>query len=329
MVPPAQMKRAKLEFLLVLITGVVVLAVAWVTYLAWQKLTALDGPSAPESVAVLRRYLITCIVTAPVLIGLAARLAYTAVVRLITSWAHSQTALQRQEKLAALASLVTGVAHEIGNPLTVIKVRLHGLRRSLLEGASGYEDAAAIHRETDRLEQVIRDLLRIARPPVPRPERLEAGMLFARVKERLEPRLDRWDISLSVDLPKPVWIVADPQQIEEVLVSLVQNSAESIQREGRIILRATRLVGSKPATVIEVADTGMGIAPEIQSRLFDPFFSTKQGSRGLGLSFATRIVEEHGGSLGFESRLGHGAVFTVTIPDCRMPSSDSKRVSPP
>ena len=107
--------------------------------------------------------------------------------------------------------------------------------------------------------------------------------------------------------------------MKQVLINLIQNAADSIETQGTITLRArqdTRRLDDKPSEVVvlEVQDTGAGISPDIQKRLFDPFFSTKKGGTGLGLSIAAQIVNKHHGKLNFQSRPGQGTTFTIVLP---------------
>jgi signal transduction histidine kinase len=112
---------------------------------------------------------------------------------------------------------------------------------------------------------------------------------------------------------------ADNQQIKQVLINLIQNSADSIGRDGVITLRVSGQSGSARkasdgTVVMEVADTGKGIPPEVQKRLFDPFFTTKEGGTGLGLPIAARIVEKHGGKLLYQTAHNRGTTFRVVLP---------------
>ena len=104
---------------------------------------------------------------------------------------------------------------------------------------------------------------------------------------------------------------ADTQQIKEVLINLIQNSADSIGRKGAITLRVH---DEADTAVLEVADTGKGIPAEVQNRLFDPFFTTKEGGTGLGLPIAARIVEKHGGELRYQTQLNRGTTFAIVLP---------------
>jgi signal transduction histidine kinase len=136
--------------------------------------------------------------------------------------------------------------------------------------------------------------------------------------------------------PSPDHLVSgDTGHLKQVLINLVRNAAEAIEGEGGITLRAradhARLNGvMRDVAVLEVADTGRGIPPEVEKRLFDPFFSTKETGTGLGLSTAARIVEKHGGLLQYQTRVGHGTTFGIILPllDPRSARKDPSQVGP-
>jgi signal transduction histidine kinase len=231
----------------------------------------------------------------------------------------SHAAIVRQEKLAALGGLAAGVAHEIRNPLTAIKFRLFSLKRSLPDALGDNEDANVIDSEIHRLERIVKDFLQFARPSDPDWTLVPAARIFEEVHSLLEAPLERVSIELKLDVPVPVWLHADPQQIKQVLINLVQNAAESIGHDGVVTLRAAPGHASlggvrRPVTVLDVADTGAGISPEVQKRLFDPFFTTKDGGTGLGLPIAARIVEKHGGELRYETQIHRGTTFQLVLP---------------
>ena len=230
---------------------------------------------------------------------------------------ESQAIIARQEKLASLGVLAAGVAHEIRNPLTAIKFRLFSLKKSL--AAAAREDADVIAGEISRLERIVKDFLEFARPSEPELVALPAQRIMQEVHDLLRPQLEKAAIRLEMKASDPVWVRADIQQIKQVLINLVQNSADSIGRGGVISLRVSGQSG--PArkgldgtVVMEVSDTGKGIPPEVQKRLFDPFFTTKEGGTGLGLPIAARIVEKHGGKLHYQTALNRGTTFRVVLP---------------
>lgn len=232
---------------------------------------------------------------------------------------ESHAIIARQEKLAALGSLAAGVAHEIRNPLTAIKFRLFSLKKSLPGSIADNEDATVIGGEISRLERIVRDFLEFARPSDPETASVSARQLLEEVAGLMRPQLEESRIKLNVDNANGLCLKIDFQQIKQVLINLIRNAAESIDGEGDITLRAytdaAPLAGKRIAVaVVEVADTGKGMPPEVSRRLFDPFFTTKDNGTGLGLSIAARIVEKHGGELTFESQVDHGTKFKLLLP---------------
>ncbi len=231
---------------------------------------------------------------------------------------QSKKIIERQEKLASLGVLASGVAHEIRNPLTAIKMRLFSLARSN-PGVGQNEDATIIGNEISRLDRILKDFLRFARPSEPKLACIPAGQALQEVRKLLAAPLEARGIQLLVRGGPPLWVHADLQQLQQVLINLVQNAADSIGRNGSISLGVaageTQFEGrTRPAAFLAVSDTGPGIAPEIEPRLFDPFFTTKEKGTGLGLAIAARIIEKHGGMLRYETQVGRGTTFEVVLP---------------
>jgi signal transduction histidine kinase len=235
---------------------------------------------------------------------------------------ESQSLLERQEKLASLGTLAAGVAHEIRNPLTAIKAWLFMHQRTLRSGTQEEADARVISKEIDRLERIVKDFLIFARPSEPQLRPVPAEEPLREVHRLLSPQLEKAHIQFTVDSAPPVRVNADPQQIKQVLINLVQNASEATGAHGAVTLRARadRMWLREKETevvVFEVADTGKGIPPEVEKRLFDPFFSTKESGTGLGLSIAARIVEKHGGMLQYKTRVNYGTTFGIVLPTFR------------
>jgi signal transduction histidine kinase len=224
----------------------------------------------------------------------------------------SQAIIVRQEKLASLGALAAGVAHEIRNPLTAIKFRLYSLKKSLPNGMGDSEDAVVIGDELSRLERIVKDFLQFARPSEPELITIPTQRILQEVYDLLKPQLKKASIELKLEASEPVWVRADTQQIKQVLINLIQNSADSVGRDGAITLRARN--GADAFAVMEVIDNGKGIPADVQKRLFDPFFTTKEGGTGLGLPIAARIVEKHGGELRYQTQLNHGTTFSIVLP---------------
>lgn len=236
-----------------------------------------------------------------------------------TQLAESRELVARQEKLASLGVLAAGVAHEIRNPLTAIKVRVFTLREELAGAALGDEDIEVIAGEISRLERIVKDFLHFARPTEPVLETLSASALVSDVHELMQSEYAKGAIRLKLERASSAYIRTDAHQLKQALINLVRNAAESIPRTGTVTLRlreGSGLIRNKrqSCVFIEVEDTGAGIPPELQPRLFDPFFSTKESGTGLGLSIAARIIERHGGVIKFQTKPQQGTVFSILLP---------------
>jgi signal transduction histidine kinase len=240
---------------------------------------------------------------------------------------ESRATVERQEKLASLGILAAGVAHEIRNPLTAIKARLFTLKKAIRESLPAVEDANVIEREINRLERIVREVLQFARPAKPQPEAAQAAVLLGEIRDLMRSELEKSDIELTVEAPTEITIHVDSSQLKQVLINLIRNSTESIGERGKIVLRAGAelfsLGGGRPSNVavLEVEDNGKGISPDVQKRLFDPFYTTKAAGTGLGLSIAARIIEQHGGALRYKTEIGRGTTFGIVLP---LKSSDEK-----
>ncbi len=236
-----------------------------------------------------------------------------------TKLVRSQNLLERQEKLATLGTLAAGIAHEIRNPLTSIKARLYMVEKHLQIVPAARKDTEIINSEISRLERVVQDVLSFARPADPLFGGVDSSTLLHEVQGLMSPSLESSGIRLVVDAPAGLNISADGGHLKQVLINLVKNGAEAIVGTGVVTLRARASRATISAreidtVTLEVSDTGNGIAPETEKRLFDPFFSTKETGTGLGLSIASRIVEQHGGLLKYQTRAGHGSTFSIVLP---------------
>jgi len=221
----------------------------------------------------------------------------------------------QREKLASLGQLAAGVAHEINNPLASLSLYSELLRRSsrLDEEAERY--LQAMEENVERIARIVRNLLDFSRPASGslRPVRVEEvisgslGILKGHSLFR-DIRIER---EIEENLPP---VRGNHRQLEQVLVNLMLNAAQSMPEGGCIRIRAKK--GPGPFLEVAVQDTGSGIAPELLPRIFDPFFTTKPAGEGtgLGLSVVRRIIENHRGVISVESELGKGSLFTFTLP---------------
>jgi len=232
---------------------------------------------------------------------------------------ESELLVERSEKLASLGVLAAGVAHEIRNPLTAIKAALFIQQKKFQPGSVEHNDVKLVEREILRLERIVNDFLLFARPSDPHLDVMPADLVFLETQHLLEPQLSKAGIKLVLETASPLRINIDAGQIQQVLINLVQNAADSIGTNGTIILRARRdrkllATGEADVVVLEVADTGKGIPAGVEKRLFDPFFTTKDNGTGLGLSIAARIVQNHGGALQYQTQVNRGTTFGIVLP---------------
>ena len=229
--------------------------------------------------------------------------------------------LERQ-KLDALKELAYGASHEINNPLaniaaraqTLLRDETHPERRRALE---------AIHHQALRAHEMIADLMLFARPPQLVLESVDLDELLRQVVKSLAEECADRQIEFVAELPdESVLILGDAEQITVALKAVCVNALEAIGRSGTvtITLRLEDFAGDVRA-VIEIADTGPGISPEIREHIFDPFFSGREAGRGLGfgLSKCWRIVTEHGGEIVVSSAPVQGATFTIYLPSKSSP----------
>lgn len=241
---------------------------------------------------------------------------------------ESRATIERQEKLASLGVFAAGIAHEIRNPLTAIKVRLFTLKSSLTPGTSEYEDLEVIHNEINRLESIVRDFLQFARPAEPDLQTMPVGQLLRATCDLLQSDLAARSIKLKLELRTDKPVRVDPDKMKQVLINFIQNGADSMKPGGTVVVRSRlhREVLYKRtvnAVVIDISDTGKGMPPEVQKRLFDPFFTTKEQGTGLGLPIAARIVEKHGGVIQYETQPDRGTTFTIVLPPAPQDETES------
>jgi signal transduction histidine kinase len=229
----------------------------------------------------------------------------------------SREHLQQAEKWAMVGKLAAGVAHSVRNPLTSVKMRLFSMERSLALSPTQKEDFEVISEEIRHIDTIVGNFLEFSRSPKLKMQKICPSDAVDVVLQLLRHRLESYDVKVEVKREKRLReILADPDQLKEVLVNLIVNACEAMVNGGCISIveeeNATDSMG--PAVVIRVSDTGPGVPASIQEKLFQPFFSTKEEGTGLGLSIATRIVEEHGGWLDLKSKEGQGATFIITLP---------------
>jgi PAS domain S-box-containing protein len=220
--------------------------------------------------------------------------------------------IRQLDRLAALGRFASSVAHELRNPLTGIATGVQYMSRGFPEGDERHEHVAFILREVVRLNRIVQDLFTASRPRELRLERISLPEVASRALRGLNPTPEEAGVTIVLDRADS-WptVLADADQIQQVLLNLIQNAVQATPSGGRVTVRAFELPGG---VAIEVEDTGSGILPDHRPRLFDPFYTTRPKGTGLGLFVAHGIIERHRGSIEVESEVGKGTLFRVRLP---------------
>jgi len=247
---------------------------------------------------------------------------------------HMQAQLIRSEKLASLGELVAGIAHEINNPLTGILVFSSLIQSNPRLDETLRNDIETVMRETKRCAGIVKGLLEFARCSTPQKGLCSLNDISEAALDLIQHQILFQDIGIvrkyAADLPG---LLLDPNQIEQVLVNMFVNAGHALLGEGMLQV-ATGVDEELGCAFITIRDNGCGIPEANLSKIFDPFFSTKENKgTGLGLSVSYGIVEEHGGRIDVQSELGVGTTFTVKLPlqqeSAPQPPAPPQRISPP
>jgi two-component system sensor histidine kinase PilS (NtrC family) len=238
----------------------------------------------------------------------------------LTELRQMEEAMRRSDRLAVVGGLAAGLAHEIRNPLASMCGSIEILGGSPHLDAQERRLMHVVLSEAERLEALVRDFLSFARPASPQLEELSGARAMAETVDLFRPILRDRGIELAESFDEAVRLYADPRQLRQVLWNLLGNAADATPAGGRVTVR---LVSHNQHALLEVADSGEGIAQEDLGRIFDPFFTTKERGTGLGLAIVHRIVEAHGGELSVRSEPGQGSTFRVALPLADAPSASA------
>jgi len=228
---------------------------------------------------------------------------------------YLQSYFVRSEKMASVAELAVGVAHEINNPLYIVKNYFELIRDDTLD-SSVRQRIDEIEKEVDRIVQIVSSLLSFSRIRDFPAKRVNLAYVLEEVLLLLHHTLSKKNIILKKNLPaREVEIFGDENKLKQLFLNLINNSIEAVLDEGVIGVDLARTDGEKKIEVV-VSDNGYGIPRDIQDSIFKPFYSTKINKRntGLGLSICQHIVREHGGEIGFSSLPGETTSFHVRFP---------------
>ncbi len=233
--------------------------------------------------------------------------------------ARQREDLQRNEKLAAMGTLLAGISHELNNPLAIV-VGQAQLLQEAEQDARVLKRADKIRQAAERCATIINTFLSMARNQPPSCAPVDVNELITRVLELLEPKLREHHIELQLALGECLpRVSADADQVHQVVSNLIINAQQAMQESAQKVLRIeSSVTDDQSALLVRIKDSGPGIPPEVERRIFEPFFTTKAPGKGtgLGLAVCSGIVEAHGGSLELEPFTGNGACFRMSLPLC-------------
>ncbi|MGA3116646.1 MAG: GAF domain-containing protein [Syntrophobacteraceae bacterium] len=236
----------------------------------------------------------------------------------ITESKKSEEVIRRMERLSALGEFSAGIAHEIRNPLSAIKLNLQMLSKRMDREPESLEKISDSLEGIVRIDKLIRSVLNFARPTMPRFKKDSVQRVLRETVDVMKLHLKRKKISVSVDIAPTVPPISfDEDQIRQVFLNLLSNAMEAMPDGGKIKITGSmngNASGKNGLFRLIISDNGIGIRREVVPKIFDPFFTTKPEGTGLGLSIVHKILEQHRAIVEVESFIGVGTVFKLTFP---------------
>lgn len=220
--------------------------------------------------------------------------------------------IQQAEKLRIMGQLAASIAHEVRNPMTVVRGFLQLLQSDQIPSDKRQMFLKLGIEELDRSESIISNYLAFARPQSSRIEAVDAAERVEHAAGIISSYATLRNVEINTQTTPGLFIEADPEQLSQVLMNLIKNGIEAMQQGG--ILTITAAAANGGTARIEVTDTGVGMTPDETSRLGNPFFSTKQDGTGLGIMVTYQIIHSMNGKIHVESEKGNGTRFIITLP---------------
>jgi signal transduction histidine kinase len=249
--------------------------------------------------------------------------------------------LSHTEKLATIGQLAAEIAHEVGTPLGVIAGRARATQRKVHDAEAVEKNATIIAEQTARITRIIQRLLDFARRRVGPPERVRVHLnqLAQSTMELLSGQFSSARVrAVLVPAPGLPWVAGDPDRIQQVLLNLLPNAVQAMPEGGALRIETSSVTRQRPGlelapeqgfVCLEVTDSGVGIPPAIRDKIFEPFYTSKegQGGTGLGLAVCSGIVKEHDGWIEVHDAAGGGTTFLIFLPSGQgdLPESPRRR----
>jgi two-component system NtrC family sensor kinase len=226
---------------------------------------------------------------------------------------NTQQELVRVEKLAAIGELAAGVAHEINNPMAIIRGNTELIQVALPEDSPSHEEIGIITQQLSRVERIVANLLRFARKERKQLGRAAVNRMLTEILSQIGHQIPLAAVAVTTALdPCEPEVEGDTDQLQQVFTNLIINAVQAMTMGGTLTVTTMAHPGTGTCEII-IGDTGAGIAPENLEQIFNPFFTTRANGIGLGLSVSYGIIRDHGGEIDVESMVGKGTSFRVTL----------------
>src|ERR1700691_5848519 len=269
------------------------------------KEVTLDGGDGPQRIGV----------SVQVIRERGTRMGTLVTLRDVESLERIGSQLQVSERLAALGRVTAGVAHEVKNPLNSMRLWLKVLKANMPVKPEPQQAVKMLDSEIDRLDRAVKTFLNFTKPLEMRLEETDLRALLEEIADAARPSITRAGVDLRLELPSTFpHVLVDQQIIHQAVLNLLVNASEFTKAGGRIILGLRR---NGEFAVIAVSDTGSGIPPEDQKKIFQLFFTTRPGGTGIGLANTFRFVQLHSARIEFDSGVGRGTTFRLELPVAR------------
>ncbi len=232
-----------------------------------------------------------------------------------------QEELRKIDRLSALGQLAAEVAHEIKNPLGIIKNSAQILESGSLDEIKKKEVVNFIIEETERINKVTENFLQFARPPKTKKQKTDIVEVLNKTVQIVSDTLTKNNVEVIKEYKESFPLIrANQSQLQQLFLNLILNAAEAMSEGGKLKISSQLVFGKRPGQPegkwIEIvfSDTGKGVSGKLKKKIFEPFYTTREHGTGLGLSISQKIVENHGGSITLKSEVGKGSTFKITLP---------------